>query len=136
MIKKNWGILTICFLVVGLILLIPWAISKKPTINFDKDQSINALSVPADPLANTYFVSIQNQQFTPSQLNILVGQSITFINNDSTTHQIVSDTSEFNSGQIEPGMSAEIYFSDPGTYQFHCNLQSGIKGIVSVETPQ
>ena len=42
-------------------------------------------------------VAIQNFAFNPATLNVRSGTKVTWINQDSTTHQVVSDTGVFNS---------------------------------------
>ena len=59
--------------------------------------------------ANT--VTIQNMAFNPSTLNVKIGTTVTWINKDSTTHNVVSDSGLFESGALNNGMSYNYTFN-------------------------
>ena len=81
-------------------------------------------------IANT--VTIQNMAFNPSTLNVKVGTTVTWINKDSTTHNVVSDSGLFESGDLTNGMSYNYTFNKAGSYPYHCSIHPSMTGTVVV----
>ena len=80
--------------------------------------------------ANT--VTIQNMAFNPSTLNVKVGTTVTWINKDSTTHNVVSDSGLFQSGDLTNGMSYNYTFNTSGSYPYHCSIHPTMTGTIVV----
>jgi len=82
-------------------------------------------------------VTIQNMAFNPSTLNVKVGTTVTWINNDTTTHDVVSDSGLFNSGNLTNGMSYNYTFNQTGSFPYHCSIHPSMTGtvVVSNSTP-
>jgi len=81
-------------------------------------------------------VSIQNMLFTPSQITIAKGGTVTWTNNDSTTHTVVDDLSNVggpNSGDIAPGQSYSFTFNKTGSFQYHCSIHPSMRGTIVVK---
>jgi plastocyanin len=62
-----------------------------------------------------------------------VGDSVTWINNDSTTHTSTSDGGTWDSGSIAPGRAFSQRFSAAGTFPYHCTLHPGMVGTIRVQ---
>jgi plastocyanin len=71
--------------------------------------------------------------FSPSNLTIAVGDTVTAHNTDSG-HHTFTDTPAFDSGDMAPGASFRYRFTKAGTYSFVCTYHSGagMKGSVTV----
>ena len=82
--------------------------------------------------ANT--VTIQNMAFNPSTLNVKVGTTVTWINKDSVTHDVVSDTGLFTSGNLTNGMSYNYTFNQTGSFPYHCAIHPSMTGTIVVST--
>ena len=76
-------------------------------------------------------VNIQNFAFSPSEITINSGDTVTWINNDDAPHTITGDS--FDSGTISNGQEFKNTFQEKGTYEYHCNFHSSMKGKVIVE---
>jgi plastocyanin len=86
-----------------------------------------------------------NSAVSPSQVTIAVGQSITFVNNDSRSHDMESDPhpahtdcpSFSNVGLLQPGQSKSTFgFIKSGSCGFHDHNDSesaGLKGRVNIQ---
>jgi plastocyanin len=84
--------------------------------------------------ANT--VSIANMAFTPPQITVNKGDSVTWTNNDSMTHTVVDDLSNVggpNSGDIAPGSSYSFTFTKTGSFQYHCSIHPSMRGTIVVK---
>jgi plastocyanin len=83
------------------------------------------------PLADlSASVSIKDFSFNPTPLNIKVGTTVTWTNNDSVPHQIKSGT--FNSAVLTSGQTFLFTFSSAGTYNYSCAIHPSMNGQVVV----
>src|ERR1700732_4231361 len=79
-------------------------------------------------------VRAANFAFQPATLTVPVGTSVTFRNDDGDTHTFTSDAGAFNSGNVGTGQSFSFTFSAPGTFAYHCNIHSSMRGVITVST--
>ncbi len=78
-------------------------------------------------------VSISGFAFSPASLTVSVGTTVTWTNNDSTTHTVTSDSGAFSSGNLANGKTYSYKFTTAGTYAYHCSIHSYMKGTVIVQ---
>ena len=76
--------------------------------------------VTVAPVGNAT-VSIVNFTFSPSNLQIQVGDTITWTNNDSVGHTATSDAGVWDSGFLEPGQTFSFTFTSTGIFPYHCS---------------
>ena len=88
-------------------------------------------SSQATPAANT--LSIKNTAFTPNSLQVAVGTTVTWVNNDTVQHTVTSDTKLFDSGPLDPGGKFTYTFTQAGTFAFHCSIHSSMTGTITVQ---
>ena len=79
-------------------------------------------------------VNIQNMAFNPSSLTVPVGTTVKWVNMDSTTHTVTSDTGVFNSGNLNNGQSFSYTFNQAGTFPYHCSIHTNIHGTIVVSS--
>ena len=87
---------------------------------------------PTTPTATSVSASIAGGAFTPNPINISVGSSVTWTNNDTGTHGIVADNGAFNSGPIAAGARFSYTFPTAGTFTYHDSSNAGMVGTVTV----
>ena len=85
-------------------------------------------AAPAKAKAGT--VTIKNFKFSPSPLKVKAGTKVTVKNADSTTHTFTADKGAFDTGDIDSGSSAAVTIKKPGTYAYHCEIHSFMKGTI------
>lgn len=79
-------------------------------------------------------VDIRNMAFTPSQITVKKGTTVTWTNNDSTTHTVTADNGNGpSSDNISPGSSYKYTFNDTGSFQYHCTIHPSMRGTVVVQ---
>lgn len=78
----------------------------------------------------TASVSIKNFAFNPASLTVKVGTTVTWVNNDSTPHQIKSGT--FNSNIMSNGQTFQFTFSSAGEYNYSCAIHPSMQGKIVV----
>ena len=89
-------------------------------------------STPAAPASGTAAnVSIKNFSFSPAILTAKVG-TLTVMNNDTTDHTMTDSGGAFDTGHIAPGTTRSITVTKAGTYSYHCNIHSSMKGTIQV----
>lgn len=86
------------------------------------------------PMAGT--INIRNMMFTPSQITVAKGGTVTWTNNDTTTHTVVDDLSNVDgphSGDIPPGGKYSFTFNHTGSFQYHCTIHPSMRGTIVVK---
>ncbi len=76
-------------------------------------------------------VTIKNFSFTPEVLTVKQGAKVTWINQDSVTHKIKSDT--FNSSDLNQGDKFEFTFNTKGSFDYSCSIHPSMTGKIIVE---
>jgi plastocyanin len=71
--------------------------------------------------------------YTPLQLTVSQGTTVTFVNHGKEFHTVTSDdaTRPFDVA-IDSGKSATITFDKVGAFRYHCGVHPQMKGIVRV----
>src|SRR5262249_44475330 len=62
----------------------------------------------------------------------LVGDTVSWKNEDATNHTSTSDDDVWDSGYISPGLSFSYTFDKIGTYRYHCSIHRFMRGEVVV----
>jgi plastocyanin len=88
---------------------------------------------PTGPQGGNFEVTIQGDAFSPPSVNVPAGTTVTWTNNDSVTHTVVSDTGLFDSKNMSKGSNFSRTFSEKGTYNYHCSIHTFMKGTIIVE---
>jgi plastocyanin len=70
--------------------------------------------------------------FDPSPVNLPIGSSVTWINNDAVLHTATSFDGSFDSGIIPPGGNFTHTFSKMGYYTYYCRLHPNMNGIIAI----
>jgi len=84
--------------------------------------------------AGTIAVAIKNFAFKPPALTVAPGTKVTFTNDDQTAHTATSNTSGvFDTGTIQPGKSATVTLSKPGTYTYFCQFHAFMTATITVK---
>lgn len=82
--------------------------------------------------AGTVAASIKNFAFSPATITAKVGDTVTWTNNDTTTHTVTLDDGSCDGGQVAPGAAVTLKFGAAGTYAYHCAIHQSMKGTVTV----
>ena len=82
--------------------------------------------------AATHDVSIVGFAFVPPAVNIDVGDTVKWTNNDTPPHTSTSDTAVWDSGTLNNGDTFEFTFNTADTYPYHCDFHPSMVGTVIV----
>jgi plastocyanin len=82
----------------------------------------------------TATVSITSTGFKPEDVMVKPGDTVTWKNNDSAEHQVVSDTGLFKSPVLKPGETWSRQFDVESSYSYHDETKTSLTGAVHVLT--
>jgi plastocyanin len=86
-----------------------------------------------NPPAVAATIHIADGKFEPRKIDIAVGGSVTWINDDVASHNVkFLEPSTFNSGIIKPAATWTQTFASAGTYDYYCDFHNSMKGSVVV----
>jgi plastocyanin len=91
-----------------------------------------ALALPSSAAAATYGVNAQFQDFGPSTLDILPGESVIWTDVSERNHTVTADDESFDS-ELAPGDTFTHEFDTAGVFAYHCRIHAGMVGEVHVE---
>lgn len=81
-------------------------------------------------------ITIKDFAFDPPVIAIKPGTTITWVNQDTSPHTVVSDTGSpesFSSDPLPNGVTYTRTFTIPGTHSYHCSIHPSMKGTVTVQ---
>lgn len=86
----------------------------------------------APAAANT--IIVKNFAFTPKNLTVKPGATVTVKNQDSVTHTVTAAGKAFDSGDVTSSKTMTFTApGQPGTYSFICSIHPYMKGTLTVK---
>jgi cytochrome c peroxidase len=91
---------------------------------------VSAVGTAAEPVV----VTQKGLAFSPNELTLTKGQSVDFVNDDTTSHNIMimGEGVEFNGGLQPPGGHVKYIFTKAGTYTAGCGIHPKMKLTITV----
>jgi len=94
-------------------------------------------NAPATGAVSSGAISAKSFAFSPAQLSVNKGATVTWTNEDGTAHTVTAGAPGAPSGkfdqQIDGGKTFTFTFADAGTYEFFCKIHTTMKGTVLVK---
>jgi plastocyanin len=81
-------------------------------------------------------VHIKNFAYDAATVTIKPGDTVQFVNDDSTPHTVTATDKSFDSGNMDQNAKWSHTFKDPGTYAYICTYHTYMKGTVVVKAAQ
>lgn len=99
------------------------------------------VGVPAPARAADVTVAVRENFFSPQEVHVDPGDTVTWTHSGTRTHDVTSDTGAFASGNLLRGETFSHTFTKEGTYYYHCSFhgrsgQQGMWGVVVVGDPK
>jgi len=88
---------------------------------------------PAAAQEKTAEVHIDNFSFTPAEIVISPGTTITWVNGDDIPHNVAASDKTFRSKVMDTEEKFSFTFGTPGVYEYFCALHPHMKGKVIVK---
>jgi plastocyanin len=119
----------VAFIIASLVFISACASSSSPTTpSSSPSPTGNAVSIVQGAAGLT------TTAFNPNPLTISKGTTVTWMNNDSTTHTSTSNNSgPWSSGSIDPGGTFSFTFQSSGSFAYHCAIHPGMVGTITVQ---
>lgn len=77
----------------------------------------------ADAWTETHVISVNNNFFSPNELTIKTGDTVKWVNDSGTMHDVASDTFNWSS-PTAPFFTYERTFNSVGVAPYHCSVHS------------
>jgi plastocyanin len=81
-----------------------------------------------DPLQ----VVMDSFAFTPAELTVPVGATVTWVNRHPANHDVVAEDDTFASPLIGTGETYSFTFTESGEYPYVCSIHPSMKGTIFV----
>jgi plastocyanin len=91
-----------------------------------------ALGIAPNARAQSASITIQNYAFSPNSLTVPVGTTVQWTNEDPVAHTVTSTTGAFDSGVLQHLGHFSFTFSQPGTYDYYCQIHDYMRGTIIV----
>ncbi len=88
-----------------------------------------------DPVISTEMqvdVIVDNKDYTPRDLTVTKGATVTWVFKDDLPHNVVDDRGAFESGILQKGDSWAFTADTPGIYYYYCTLHHIMTGTLTV----
>lgn len=110
--------------------------SESPTEPVESVQPVQPAE-PAEPSVEEsnkeYVINIVEFAFTPNQLEIKLGDSVTFINKDSVKHSATADDKSFDTGLLGLDEKGKVTFMKVGEFSYYCLPHPSMKATIIVK---
>jgi plastocyanin len=92
------------------------------------------LAFAAAASADEVTVGQAGKTFNPTDVQVKVGDSVKFNNDDTVTHAVlVKGPHETNLGQMKPGDAKSVTLDEAGTYDVKCAIHPKMKLTITVQ---
>jgi amicyanin len=87
-------------------------------------------SAGAGPVAT---VGMDHSTFTPSEITVTPGTTVTWVNNEAMPHTVVDSNKGFRSKTLAKDARFSFTFTTAGDYDYVCSIHPNMKGKVIVK---
>ncbi|MFA5021947.1 MAG: cupredoxin family copper-binding protein [Patescibacteria group bacterium] len=107
--------------------------TQQGTVPIDNSIKVNlgTNQPPAKIQGELKNVTINNLAFEPNKLEIKVGETVKWTNQDSVSHTVIGGP-DWQSNPLNTGESFYYTFTQTGTYNYHCSIHPSMKGTITV----
>ena len=90
-----------------------------------------AAAVTEEKTAATTEVKMAGSTFAPGTIDLKVGDTVTFVNDDEIAHTATVE-GEFDSGTMDAGRDVRLHGHKAGTISYVCSFHPGMTGTINV----
>jgi plastocyanin len=77
-------------------------------------------------------VSVADVAFAPANIEVPVGTTVEWLNEDPFAHTVTARDGAFDSGTMDGGEAFSQAFEEPGTFEYFCAIHPSMTGAVTV----
>ncbi len=85
-----------------------------------------------NPVTGVTQLNIQNFAYQPANMQVRVGTTVTWTNQDNVPHSVTFKNGMKDSGLLSQGQSFSYTFNTPGSYQYFCTVHPYMIATVTV----
>ncbi len=89
-------------------------------------------SIPSNSTVVKIVANAGSNSYNPNPVEVKVGETVTWTNDDSVIHTATSIDGTFDSGIMRNGQSFSYTFDTAGEYPYYCTLHPNMVGTVVV----
>jgi plastocyanin len=93
----------------------------------------NTSSAPLSVGGKSEDVTIRNFTFTPGNLQVPVGATVTWTNEDSAPHSATARDGSWDTGILGQGETKSITFDKAGVYEYYCTVHPSMVARLTVQ---
>jgi len=91
------------------------------------------IAAAAQSKSSTTEIKIDNFTFTPAEVKVPVGATVTWTNGDDIPHTVVSTDKVFKSKVVDSDGKYTFTFDKAGTYPYFCSIHPKMTGKIVVQ---
>lgn len=77
-------------------------------------------------------ITMPGKAYVPQETDVLVGDTVVWVNQDTATHTVTAEDDAFDSGSIAPGGTFTRTFDRPATVAYACTIHKFMRGTLRV----
>ena len=135
MVKKNAVLIASVVIIAGAIVA-TYVLSGNMNMGVEGSgnsiQQPAATSIPGNSTVVRIVANAGSNSFSPNPVEVKVGETVTWVNDDSGRHTVTSKDGIFDSGMIGKGQSFSFTFDKAGEYSYFCEPHPNMVGTVVV----
>ena len=111
------------------------AAARPPRVPPPSAAAAKPVAKPAAPAGRTVRTGMKNIHYLQPTMQIDVGTTVEWKNNDPLPHTVTAANKSFDSGLIQPGRTYRHTFTKAGTFNVYCIPHPFMKGTIVVKEP-
>lgn len=96
------------------------------------DEDDEAALASATATSGPRMTSIAKSRFE-SPMKVALGSTVTWVNEDAISHNVVGDNGAFRSDKMDKGDTFTHEFKSAGLFEYTCTFHPGMDGLIQVE---
>ena len=92
-----------------------------------------AIVLPGRADSAPHAVTIDNFTFSPAELTVPPGTTVTWVNHDDIPHTVVEENKSFRSKALDTDDTFSFTFMKPGDFTYFCSLHPHMTGKITVK---
>ncbi len=131
--KRRGSVILIVIIIIAVVLFaigIFYVLNSRKTATAPSTTTTSTSSTGSTVTTN--IVNIKEMAFTPDNITVKTGTTVTWTNDDSVVHTVTANDGSFASDSLAQGKSYSHTFNTPGTYKYRCVIHPNMTGIVTV----
>jgi plastocyanin len=96
-------------------------------------QAVDAQTASTKPAVAQAMVVIDNFTFSPQELTVPPGTTVTWVNHDDIPHTVTEENKAFRSKALDTDDKFSFTFNTPGDFSYFCSLHPHMTGKITVK---